>query len=191
MGCRWWGALLWALTIGALTMGAPPAQAGNKNHNDFGLGLTSGAQQYGLSGKYFLNAGQAIQGSLTAGMVPSSNVGYRHTSVGLDYVVQKARIRQGERYDVSWNAGAGLALGGLNPIGVSEEEREEENDDGDDFTYAPVVLTASPLVGLEFGFARVPIDIVMEYRPTVNYVPGHGGTFNLTATSLKVRYYFL
>lgn len=123
----------------------PVQSAGN-----FGLGLGSGTHANGLSGKYFLGTDLAFQG-----VVGFWNRGGRDRGGGLglsaDLLWEQRPLVQVDVLDVAWNVGAGV------------NTRSVDRGLG---------LGVQGVAGLEFNFVPVPIDIVLEYRPNIDIVPG-------------------
>ena len=69
-----------------------------------------------------------------------------------DYLYEMPVLLDTQLGDLAWNVGPGLGLG----------------------VYAPtnsVALTATGVVGLELAFGPIPLDLVVEYRPTLVFVP--------------------
>jgi hypothetical protein len=91
--------------------------------------------------KYFMSESQALQG-----VVGIWGLGRDHgTIIGLnaDYLWEGPSLTRGSVIDLGWALGVG-AFGGF----------------GDAFW-----LGVSGVLGLEFNFVPIPIDIVLEYRP--------------------------
>lgn len=86
-----------------------------------------------------------------------------------DYLFEMPTLAETEPLDIAWNIGPGLGVGL--------------------FPAADIVgVAASGVLGLELGFNPVPIDIVLEYRPTVLVVPAVA--FDFVNISGHVRWFF-
>ncbi|OIP35048.1 MAG: hypothetical protein AUK47_17330 [Deltaproteobacteria bacterium CG2_30_63_29] len=112
-----------------------------RSAGNFGLGLGGGTGTSGLSMKYFVNNSNAFQG-----VVGVWGLGRNHGSViGLsaDYLWEGPALASGSVLELGWNIGLGAFAG-----------------TGDAFW-----LGAAGVLGLEFNFRPIPIDIVLEYRP--------------------------
>lgn len=133
-----------------LLLAANPAFAYN-NHRytgKTGIGVGGGATGAGLSLKHFLTDEMAVQG------VIGSWGEWGNGGLGLtaDYLYEMPVLLDTQLGDLAWNVGPGLGLG----------------------VYAPtnsVALTATGVVGLELAFGPIPLDLVVEYRPTLVFVP--------------------
>ncbi len=131
-------ALTFALT---LTLAATQASAEVRSSGNFGIGLGGGTGASGVSMKYFMADAHAVQG-----VVGVWGLGRDYGTViglSLDYLWEGPSLARGSVIDLGWAIGLG-GFGGF----------------GDAFW-----LGASGVLGLEFNFVPVPIDIVLEYRP--------------------------
>jgi len=142
----------------------------------FGLGIGSGTIANGLSAKYFINKSHALQFHLGA----YGGAGFKNRwrtidgfAVGADYLFEMPAItRVDGAFELGWNLGAGVGVG--------------FRDRGDEFNGA--AIAAAFVAGLEFNFIPVPIDLVLEWRPSVLLVPKVGlGILDFTA---QLRFYF-
>lgn len=139
------------------------AQAGSPG-GPFGLGLSGGTQVNGLSGKYYMG-GTALQG--TVGIQGLGNDGGDHIGLTLDYLLEQPDLASTDPVNIAWNFGVGGALGlGDNYLG----------------------LGVAGIAGLEFNFNPVPIDVVLEYRPTLAVIPDID--LDLVGFSSHIRWYF-
>ncbi len=137
------------------------ADAPIRQGGNFGIGLGNGTSATGLSAKYFLSGSQALQGTLGV------HLGGDYLGVGADYLWEMPEFVQSSPANLGWNLGAGAGLG----LGSG------------------IYFGASFIAGLEFNFNPVPIDLVLEYRPTVNIISG-GDLIDLVDFSGHVRFYF-
>ncbi len=140
--------LLFATMLSLPAEAAPP-RGGAK----VGIGVGGGLGVSGLSGKFWLNDGNAIQVVVGAWGVGRDDWGYGYgVGLGADYLWEMPELTRAEPVIVAWNLGAGATVGATNPdwLGVSG------------------------VAGLEFNFQPAPIDITVEYRPGFVILPGPG-----------------
>ena len=133
--------LLLAIPLTA-SAGTPIQEGGNLD-----LGLGGGTHVSGLSGKYFFGsdlAGQAVVGWWGAGR----GNGAGGLGVSGDLLFEQKPLFSAEPLDIAWNLGPGVNLG----LG--------------DATW----LGINGVLGLEFNFKPVPVDLVLEYRPAVRVI---------------------
>ncbi len=127
----------------------------------FGIGLGGGPVGAGITGKWFLNEHNALQGL----------VGIRDDGRALllspDYLYTFDPIHQDEDITFGWYGGFGGALS----LGST------------DFT-----LGASAILGLDFCIDVAPIDIYAELRPMLVLAPI--ANLNFASFAGGVRYYF-
>jgi len=128
-----------------------------------GVGLGGGLGVSGVSGKYYLADGHAVQ-AIVGGWTSSAGGGF---AVGADYLLEMPILTSEDPFDIGWNLGAGASVGA-----------------GDLFDFAAV----SGIVGVEFNFTPVPIDLVFEYRPGMFLSPVV--EVDPVGFSAHVRYYF-
>ena len=145
--------MLWSTQAMA---GAPIRQGGN-----FGLGVGGGYGVTGLSMKYFMTEGQAVQG--TIGFHTRAD----YIGATLDYLIEIPEFVQSDVINIGPSVGVGGALG----LG----------DEG-------LALGVSGVAGLEFMLNPVPIDFVIEWRPTLRVVPNPD--LDLVGFTGHVRFYF-
>jgi hypothetical protein len=133
----------------------------------WGIGLGGGTAVSGLSFKYFLTNGTALQ--VIAGGAGYSNSDFGTTALGvdIDFLIEMPTITTaGDVFELGW----ALGLGGWTWIPD------------------PFWLGANGVVGLEFNFIPVPLDLVLEYRPAIRLVPDVG--VELVDFGGHVRFYF-
>jgi hypothetical protein len=130
----------------------------------FGIGLGGGTSASGVSMKYWMSSSHALQG-----VVGIWGLGRGHgTVIGFsgDYLYELPSLTRNSVIDLGWNIGFGPFLG----VG--------------DKTW----LGVSGVLGLEFNFVPVPIDITIEYRPGLQVIPDVGA--DLIAFTGHIRYFF-
>lgn len=142
---------------GSASAGSPVRSGGN-----FGLGVGGGTWTNGLSLKYFMSSGSAVQAVVGGyGYGHKCNNGYYdyycegYGGIGIsgDYLWEMPALTNNEAFELAWNAGLGpsVVLGnGYFGLGVHGT------------------------IGLEFNFNPVPIDLVLEYKPGIYIIPGVG-----------------
>ncbi len=136
------------LLSNAAVAGSPVRSGGN-----FGIGVGGGYWLNGLSMKYFMSDGAALQG-----VIGGYGYGFGHDEYGGlglsgDYLWEMPALTNNEAFELGWNAGLGPS------VGV-----------GDNW----FALGVHGTLGLEFNFNPVPIDLVLEYKPGLVIVPGVG-----------------
>lgn len=151
-----------ALALAALLPTADAAPHRGSGHT--GVGLGGGTLGGGVSVKHFLTDTSAVQGVVGAwGGWGVSGVG-----VSADYLVHFPLLADTPELDIGWNAGPGA--------GVAV------------FSSGSAWFAASGVVGLELGVVEVPLDIVLEWRPTFLIEPVT--RFDLLSFSGHVRWFF-
>lgn len=147
---------------------SPPAEAAPpRGGAKVGIGVGGGLGVSGLSGKFWLGDGNAVQV-----IVGAWGVGRGHgddgygLGVGADYLWEMPELTRVEPVIIAWNLGAGATVGATSPewFGVSG------------------------VAGLEFNFQPAPIDVTLEYRPGFEILPGPG--IDLINFSGHVRVHF-
>ncbi len=171
-------ASLMALTLLAVS---PEAEAGVRESGKLGIGVGAGTLSRGFSLKYFLAQDLAVQAVVGVygygygdcwvyyqGRCYSDRRRGQEFAVGADLLSERPDIFSNGAISVAWNVGGGLGLGlpRSSDIGIS----------------------VSLVAGLEINIDAAPIDIVLEYRPTLFVSPGAG--FDYTYFTGHIRYYF-
>ncbi len=146
-------------------LAAPDAQARSpiRKPGRFGLGLGLTTLSTGVSAKYVVDR----VGALQFGLGSLGCCGARHrwgewggVGVGVDYLFEMPTIAiAGRAFELAWNFGPGLGFG--------FDARNHDRYYGDD----DVAFAASFVLGLEFDFIPIPLDIVLEWRPNFLFVP--------------------
>lgn len=142
---RWLLCLILACLPTIFVAAPAMAQHGNAPGN-FGIGIGAGTiTRLGLSAKHFLGSGSAIQANLGCGGWSCSGIG-----LSADYLFEMPALAQGEALALAWNAGLGPGVGLHSDV---------------------FALAGAGIVGLELDFKVIPIDLVVEWRPTLLIVP--------------------
>lgn len=138
------------------TLISPPANAAPPRGGAvFGIGVGGGLGVSGLSGKFWLKDGNAVQVVVGAWGVGRYDWGYGYGygfGASADFLWAMPVLARAEALILAWNLGAGASVGATNPewFGVSG------------------------VAGLEFNIQPAPIDITLEYRPGFAILPGFG-----------------
>jgi len=131
----------------------------------FGLGIGAGTIANGLSAKYFVDRQNALQFNLgTFGGRGMDNRWHRFGGFGFsaDYLFEMPAIaKAGQAFELAWNIGAGLG------VGFDDDDYDHKDKHYHDY----FALAASFVLGLEFNFIPIPLDIVLEFRPGLLIVP--------------------
>ena len=145
-----------AVTV-CLLAGAGQAHALGTARQGFGIGIGSGTIANGLSMKLMTGPGafQGVVGFWGGGGV---NDRFKHANGvagSLDYLLEMPTIASNVYFDVAWSFGVGAG------IGVPT-------------TNSSLGAAVSGIAGLEFNFMVVPVDFVVELRPTIAVAPDVG-----------------
>jgi hypothetical protein len=140
--------------VAALLVGGH-AFAQSPNQSGFGIGIGSSNMASGLSLKSATGATayQFVVGAWRGGWVSGARVGpyddyrvyYDGLGASFDFLLEQPNIASTEPFNLGWNAGLGGGIGiagnGFFGFGVNG------------------------VLGLEFNFNPIPIDLTLEYRP--------------------------
>lgn len=151
----------------AIILFALPARADKPG--TIGIGLGSATSASGLSGKYYTAptmAFQAVVGSFGAAGLGRYGE-YGGFGVSVDGLVENSALTKNEFFSLDWNFGLGTGVG---------------------FLSDSLSLAVAGVLGLEFNFVPVPVDLVLEYRPTLSVVPDPA--FQPVGFTGHLRYYF-
>ena len=177
---RWvlaaFAALALLVTSSTAFAGMPIKQGGN-----FGIGLGVGTTAAPISLKYFLDSNTSLQGNVgwwrggfygCRGRYRGRDYycgGYYRDALGLggDFLFEGGPLAGNSDITLDWEVGGGVG------IGVSEVN---------------FGLAAAFVLGLQVNIHAVPIDIVLEYRPNVYFVPFFD--FHFIDFTGHIRYYF-
>jgi hypothetical protein len=172
---------LLALVFTALTVTSASAEP-MRTPGRFGIGIGSGTIANGLSAKYFMTGNHALQFNL--GTFGGRGIKHRWSRFGgfgfsADYLFEMPAIaRAGNTFELAWNLGAGFG------IGFDDNDHEYKNKRYHSYT----AFAAAFVLGLEFNFIAVPLDIVLEYRPTFFLAPYVA--VNPVDFTAHIRFYF-
>ena len=169
----WRPAFFFAIVVGTVVALAPSrasADFGTPRHN-WGIGLGMGTGASGVSGKLMAGPGafQGVVGVWGSGNGEGRYVRFDGIALSLDYLFEMPTLASSQYFNIDWDFGLG---GG---VGVSTNGG------------TPGVAAAG-IAGLEFNFTRAPIDVALEYRPTVGFLPGFG--IGLVGFTAHVRLWF-
>lgn len=176
---RLFAAALVVLSLGALSV---PTFAADYNsgvtaatpltrHGRFGIGLGGGTLTSGVTGKLYLDDRNAIQAVVgTYGGYFANNYGF---SVGADYLRVMPDIVRGTFAALNWNVGAGVSTISLSRYAYANE----------------TILGASGILGLGLELKAVPVEVVVEWRPSIFSGTYLSGVY-LGETGGAVRWYF-
>ena len=127
--------------------------AGQKHQ--FGIGIGGGTFSSGLSGKYNMAKGTALQGILGAR-------GAYGFSLGLDFIVNMPPdLLKNRDVELSWYAGAGGSIWHYSHTAA-----------GHDYSWNTIAV--SGVVGLSLMLQKVPLEFSLEWRPSF-YISGDDG----------------
>ncbi len=143
----------------ALAVAVPTSAAAQEGRpGGFGIGLGQGTAVSGISGK--IHAGEtAFQGVLGC-------YGWACRGVGLsaDVLFSMPLLHDEGVVGIGWNLGGGAAIGvGPDRWGTRRYNRRSN-----------FAARAQFVAGIEFLFPDVPLDLVLEWRPSVRVVPSFG-----------------
>jgi hypothetical protein len=180
MNNRAWRGLAFVLAFAVLSLSSRTTSAMASTDDldgHFGLGLQLGAP-WAITGKYWLNKQQALQGYI--GFFDGGfNV------VGVDWVYQLTRIRLGREVDLGVHIGVGGVLGFgdgncFNGFGDNYCAFDHPHD-------RHLALGARVPVAANFFFKSVPIEAYLELAPVFEFIPDFAGDLML---GLGGRFYF-
>ncbi len=165
--------LLLLIPVSALAKGGKQV----RSPGNVGVGLGAGTFASGLSLKYFPDSAIAFQGNIGAwrGYWLGSKRDYRDyggrgsLALSADVLFEQPTFAGNGDIDLAWNFGLG---GGL---GLSD--------------YRDTIgFAAAGILGLEILINVIPIDLVLEFRPTVLIVPDV--YFDFVDFTGHIRFYF-
>ncbi len=170
-------ALLLLIPASAFAAGGWKGGKQVRSAGNIGVGLGTGTFASGLSLKYFADPTFAIQGNigLWRDRWWGKNRDYRYYGGGdslalsVDALFEQGVFAGNGDIDLAWNFGLGAGLGLSdynNSIGVA----------------------GAGVLGLEILINVIPIDLVLEFRPTVQIVPDV--RFDLIDFTGHIRFYF-
>jgi hypothetical protein len=165
-------ALLVLVSVGTLLPTVATAAEGERRAGGFGIGIGSATIANGVSAKYFLG-GAALQG--VVGFWGGGGIGERFghidgLAVGFDYLLEMPSLARSPYFSVDWSFGLGAGFGVQT------------------FAHQTPAVAGSGIAGLEFNFTRVPLDLVVEFRPTLAILPDP--KLHLVDFTAHLRVYF-
>lgn len=163
----------------ALLLASPAAaQASGDRLGGWGVGLGYGTAVTGISLKSQLGDDQAFQGVIGCwGYYRGSCYG---VGASVDLLFNMPVITDEDSVVLAWNIGGGGSLG-IRDDGWDRHPHREWRGHN-------TWLAGQFVAGLEFLFPSAPIDLVLEWRPTLFIVPGM--RLNIENFGFHVRYYF-
>jgi hypothetical protein len=141
------------------------AGASHRRSGTVGVGLGGGTTGAGLSAKVFLSDASAVQA--VAG--PWGGWGNGGLGLSADYLYEMPTIVEGDVAELAWNVGAGAG------VGIYSQS-------------ATLGVAVAGVAGLEVAFKPAPLDLVIEYRPTLSVIPDVG--LSLIGATAHLRYFF-
>ncbi len=153
-----------------------PGEAEAQRPDGLGVGLGYGTGVSGVSLKSH-QGDNALQGVIGCW-------GYNCAGIGVsgDYLFSMSTLADEGSVRVAWNLGFGAAAG-IWP-GSSWSNRPGRWGDRSGNLW----LAGQFVAGLEFIFPEIPIDVVLEWRPSLRVMPAAG--FRFDHAGFHVRYYF-
>ena len=153
--------------IAALTVVTASETAHADKPGTFGIGIGGGTISTGLSLKYYTGSSFALQGNV--GLLGSGRDRFagQGIAVSVDGLLEQSSLYRNQYFSLDWNFGLGGGVGVLSDT---------------------LILAAAGVIGLEFNFIPIPIDFVVEYRPTLQIL----NDVNLDPIDFSghVRFYF-
>lgn len=139
-----------------------------------GVGVGGGTIGGGVSVKTFIDETMALQFLAAARTYDYGTGAVGWLAASADLLFEMPAFAETEPMDIAWSVGPGVALGVAT---------------GKSSTSSTVAI--SGVAGIEFLFKPVPIDFVLEARPTIVVVPGVSfATNDLVEVGGHVRWYF-
>ena len=145
------------VAVACCLLSAPEAHAFGEARRGLGVGIGSGTIANGLSVKVMAGPG-AFQG--VAGFWGGGGARDRFGRVdgvagSLDYLFEMPSLARSQYFTVDWAFGVGAGIGVPTFNGK-------------------LGAAASGIAGLEFNFTTIPLDLTLEFRPTVAVIPDPG-----------------
>ena len=150
------GAWIFAMTLGLSFSGEAAAKGGQGAITPFaqkgklGIGIGGSNLVSGLTAKYYLDNRIAVQLALGAW-------GGYGALVGLDGIYEMPQLFKQDALSINWHVGVGAAVGNY---------RHSD--------YGELVVGASGIAGIGFQLTAIPIELILDIRPTFLY----GSTWN-------------
>lgn len=147
------------------------AHAFGSARQGFGIGIGSATVANGISFKVMTGPGaiQAVAGFWGGGGAKDRFGDARGLALGADYLWEMPSLARSAYFSVDWSFGLGAGLG-VHEVGEK------------------AALAGSGVAGLEFNFTRIPLDVTVEYRPTLRVLSKTG--LDLVDFTAHVRLWF-
>jgi len=168
--------MLAALVVG---LAATPSNAQTQEigaEKPIGVGLGWGTFAAGITGKYYLGGGSALQGHLGSafgvsdpGRFDEDRVADDGLGISIDYVFEPNFLLEEPAGRLFWGFGAGGAVF------------------GDDTTSGVAV---NGVLELGWHFADVPIELVIDYRPFIAFGTDYTDVEFFLPTGFSARFFF-
>lgn len=153
----------------ALMMAAPAGAQAQDRPGGFGIGLGQGTGVGGLSGKVHTGdvALQGVVGNWWHGWGRWGRHYRRGIGLSVDLLFNMPTFHDADVVQLAWNLGGGGA------VGLAGDR---------------AFIRGQFVAGLEFIFPDVPLDLVLEWRPSVQLVPANFW-FNFGGAGAHIRFY--
>jgi len=166
-----WKSALFFVAAALVALAPSRAFAFGTPRQGFGIGLGMGTGASGVSAKLMAGPGafQAVAGVWGSGNGEGRYVRFDGIALSVDYLFEMPTLVSSPYFNLDWDFGLGGGVGVATSGGTPG-------------------VAASGIAGIEFNFTRAPVDVALEYRPTVGFLPGFGiGLIGFTA---HVRLWF-
>lgn len=135
-----------------------------------GIGLGTGTLASGVSAEFRLDPTHSVQATLGAPVLVLGQRSPIGLSLAADYIVNMGELSVTRPGDLSWNVGGGAGVLLTNVQGAG-------------------LVGVSGVVGAQFAFVEVPVELNLDYRPTL--LMGGGGVLFLPfSLGGSARWYF-
>lgn len=153
-----WPWILLCLLVAALPAPPAAAQEASPPAHKYGLGIGSATIVNGLDGKVWFGATalQAVVGVWGGGGARERFGHFHGLGVGVDYLFEMPPLARAPYFVVAWSFGPGAGFAVQTVSGGKP------------------ALAVSGVAGLEFRFTTIPLELAIEYRPTVGLLPDVG-----------------
>jgi hypothetical protein len=160
-----------AVAVVMCLLSSSEARAFGRTRQGFGIGIGSGTIANGLSLKLMAGPGafQVVAGVWGGGGARDRFVHADGIAGSLDYLFEMPSLAQSQYFSIDWSFGIG---GG---VGVPTFNGR-------------LCAAVSGIAGLEFNFTTIPLDLTLEFRPSVGIIPDPG--LNLVDFTAHLRLWF-
>lgn len=174
--------LMMIVVAAFILMLAAPAMAqevGDGRPGGFGIGLGQGTLVSGISLKQHQGptALQGVVGCMSYGYAGGDCWGI---GVSGDFLINMPVLADADVVRVAWNLGGGGAVG----VGWGRHWHPQERRY---YSSGTAHLAGQFVAGLEFIFPDLPLDLVLEWRPTLRILPFTG--LNFFGGGAHIRFY--